>query len=72
MNELVYILEEAKRHQQWSDIWFELYTESKDRTDWEMVMNEQGIADGLLKAYEILSGRKVFGFTIDEELAAIA
>lgn len=72
MNELVYILEAAKEHKELADKWFDLYSKSNARTDWEMVMCEQGRCDGLLKAYEIISGRKIFGFEIRDELAAIA
>ena len=72
MNELVYILEAAQEHKELADMWFDLYSKSNDRTDWEMVMNEQGMCDGLLKAYEIVSGKKIFGFEIKDELAAIA
>ena len=72
MNELVYILEAAKEHKTLADIWWKTFQETNDSSDYAMWRDEFGCAQGLLEAYKIVSGRKVFGFTIDEELAAIA
>ena len=72
MNELVYILEAAKEHYVLENMWWESFQESNDNTDYVLFSNERGCVKGLLQAYEIISGRRVFGFTIDEELEAIA
>lgn len=72
MNELVYILEAAQEHKEMADNWFELYINSDEQSDWEMVMYEQGKCLGLLKAYEIVSGKKIISSQIGVELAAIA
>lgn len=72
MNELVYILEAAKEHKELFLMWYELHEESNDSSDKEMYMHEYGIIDGLLKAYEIISGKRIFDFEIEDELAAIA
>lgn len=72
MNELVYILEAAQEHKEMADNWFELYINSDEQSDWEMVMYEQGKCLGLLRAYEIVSGKKIISSQIGVELAAIA
>lgn len=59
MNELVYILEAAQEHKEMADNWFEQYINSDEQSDWEMVMYEQGKCLGLLRAYEIVSGKKI-------------
>ena len=72
MNELVYILEAAKDHYELANMWWGTFQKTNDSSDYAMWRDEFGCCQGLLEAYEIVSGRKVFGFTINEELAAIA
>lgn len=72
MNELVYILEAAKEHYELANIWWKTFQKTNDKSDYAMWRDEFSYTQGLLEAYKIVSGRKVFGFTIDEELAVIA
>lgn len=72
MNELVYILEAAKERNNWKMYWWKRYQNTKDDSDYQMFRQEHGRVEGLLKAYEIVSGKKISGFEIKDELAAIA
>ena len=66
--ELVKILEAAKEYERRSMIWFEMYTDSNDEHDWQTCKELSDKCETMLEAYEILTGRKVYKFAIDEEL----
>lgn len=65
----VKILETAKEYHQRALRWFRLYEESHEELDWQMVSEMNAKADGLLEAYAILTGRKVYSHEISEELS---
>ena len=66
--ELVKILEAAKKYKRRSMFWFNLYEESNDELDWQMCKELDMKCDGMLEAYEILTGKKVYSIDIDKEL----
>lgn len=66
--ELVKILETAKKYERRSNIWFDMYEESKDEMDWQTCKELLNKSDAMLEAYEILTGKKIHRFAIDEEL----
>lgn len=68
-NELVKILEAAKEYRRKSMIWFDLYEKSNNEVDWQTCSELNMKCDGMLEAYEILTGKKVYGIDIDKELA---
>ena len=68
-NELVKILEAAKEYKRRSMFWFNLYEGSNDENDWQMCKELDMKCDGMLEAYEIMTGKKVYGIDIDKELA---
>lgn len=74
MNELVYILEAAKEHCILQNMWWRSFKETGDQRDYYLYREEYGCVVGLLKAYEIISGKHIpcWNFAIDEELAKIA
>lgn len=57
--ELVKILEKALELMEESDCWFDYYDESNDEDDWNMCVKYSKRAQGLLDAYEILTGKKI-------------
>lgn len=57
--QLVKILEKALALMEKSDRWFDYYDESNDENDWEMCVKYSKQAQGLLDAYEILTGKKI-------------
>lgn len=57
--QLVKILEKALKAMEKSDRWFDYYDESNDENDWDMCVKYRKYAQGLLDAYEILTGKKV-------------
>lgn len=67
--ELVKILEAAKEYERRSDVWFDMYEESNDEMDWQMCKELLNKADAMLEAYEILTGKKIYRFEIENELA---
>lgn len=67
--ELVKILEAAKEYERRSNIWFDIYEESNDEFDWQMCKELLNKADAMLEAYEILTGKKIYRYAIDEELS---
>lgn len=70
--ELVKILEAARKHRSRSNVWFERYQENADESFWTACMEEEHAAKGLLEAYEIMTGRKIHTFEIEEEIMAVA
>lgn len=68
-NELVKILEAAKEYKRRSMFWFDLYGNSNDESDWQMCKELDMKCDAMLEAYEILTGKKIYGIDIDKELA---
>lgn len=70
--ELVKILEAANKYAKLSIKWFETYEESNEPYDWDMSTEMAAKAEGLLAAYEIFTGRKIYKHEINEELAAMA
>lgn len=67
-NELVKILEAAKEHHKCALVWFRQYQDTNDQDYWICTQEEDYAARGLLQAYEIMTGRKVYSHAIDEEL----
>ncbi len=63
------ILEAAKRYTEDGLDWFCSYQLTKDEGQYEMALSKLSYAEGLLEAYEILTGVKVGTYQIDEELA---
>lgn len=72
-NELVKILEAAKEYKRRSMRWFGLYEESNCESDWQMCKELEMKCYGLLEAYEILTGKKVYsiGIDIDKEITVM-
>lgn len=66
--ELVKILEAAKEYERRSDVWFNIYEESNNEFDWQQCKELLNKADAMLEAYEILTGKKIYRYAIDEEL----
>lgn len=69
-NDLVKILEAAKEYERRSMIWFEMYTESNDEYDWKTCKELSDKSETMLEAYEILTGKKIRRFEIEEELTS--
>ena len=67
--ELVKILKAAKEYDRRSIILFEMYNESEDERDWQTCKELSDKCDAMLEAYEILTGKKIYGFEIEEQLA---
>lgn len=67
--ELVKILEAAKKYDELSMKWFEMYTASKDELDWNTSKEYDTYTRGLLEAYEILTGKHIRPYQIEDELA---
>lgn len=67
--ELVKILEAAQKYDALSMRWFEIYTDSKDELDWNTCKEYDMRTEGLLEAYEILTGKRIRPFQIEDELA---
>lgn len=66
--ELVKILEAAQYHYDKETKWFNAYEETEDET-WLQLSNEQRmITQGLLEAYNILTGKKIYVYDIKAEL----
>lgn len=72
MNELVYILEAAKKHDDNFHNLYKHYLDTNDEDSHEIAMWEHNRALGLLEAYEILADHKIYSYEIEDELAAIA
>ena len=70
--ELVKILEAAKEYHRRAMVWFDMYTDSNDEFDWTTCKELSNKCQGLLEAYEIMTGRKISDFEIEKELMAIA
>ena len=66
--ELVKILEAAKEYERRSNVWFDMYEESNDEMDWQMCKELLNKANAMLEAYEILTGKKIYRFQIENEL----
>lgn len=67
--EIVKILEAAKEYERHSNIWFDIYEESNDEMDWQICKELSNKADAMLEAYEILTGKKIYRYQIESELA---
>lgn len=67
--ELVKILEAAQSYKESGDRWFELYTNSLDKIDYQTSLEYDAKCRGMLEAYEILTGKKIYIYEIDKELA---
>ena len=67
--ELVKILEAAKEYERRSNVWFDMYEESNDEFDWQTCKELLNKSDAMLEAYEILTGKKIYRYAIDQELA---
>ena len=71
--ELVKILEAAKEHYDMSMTWFECEQNATSITHKESYSiwsrQEEERYKGILEAYEIMTGRKVYGFEIENELS---
>lgn len=65
---LVEILEAARKHYEASNIWFALYQESNNEYDWNMCESEDYAARGLLEAYEIITGEKIYPHEIKAKM----
>lgn len=70
--ELVKILEAAKEYHRRAMVWFDMYTDSNDEFDWATCKELSNKCQGLLESYEIMTGRKIHEFEIDEELMTVA
>ena len=70
--ELVKILEAANEHYNRSNVWFKMYQEDGNDIYWNACMKEEHAARGLLEAYEIMTGRKIYTSEIEVELMAVA
>lgn len=57
--ELVTILERALAELEDSDMWFDMYTTSNMEMDWQLSKEHHMKCQGLLEAYEILTGKKI-------------
>lgn len=70
------ILETAYVHYETSGKFFEAYQNENDpefkSTLWALCEEASGKADGLLEAYEILTGKKVYQHQIKETLLTLA
>lgn len=67
--ELVKILEAAKYHDDKAMRWFEEYQKTENDFWFHMSKEQKMIVQGLLEAYEILTGKKIYHHEIDKELA---
>ena len=67
--ELVKILEAAQKHYENSNRWFKLYQQENDEIYWNACAEEEHTARGLLEAYGILTGNKIYTNEIENELA---
>lgn len=70
--ELVKILEAAQDHYNRANVWFKLYQDEKEEMYWTACEEEEYAARGLLEAYDILTGNKIYTHEIKEELFSIA
>lgn len=64
----VKILESAKRYVKDGLEWFRSYQITKDEGQYEMALSKISYAEGLLEAYEIITGEKIGTYQIDEIL----
>ena len=69
MFEEVKILELAQKACDEGLKWFERYQDKKDEYYYQIAVEKHAYAEGLLKAYAILTGRQVSLYEIDKELA---
>lgn len=67
--ELVKILEAAQNYKKRSDVWFEYYVKNQDQLDYQTSLEYEAKCRGMLEAYEILTGKKIYIYEIDKELA---
>lgn len=71
--ELVKILKAAKAHYDCSMNYYKMWEQAKRKDEkkslWNFSEDEEEKCRGLLEAYEILTGKKISIFEIDEELA---
>lgn len=65
----VKILETAKQYRDKGMKWFESYQQNHNEAAYEMSMHNMTMADGLLEAYGILTGRRVISAQIENELS---
>ena len=74
--ELVKILEVAKAHYDCSMRYFDYFSDENDQElkeiYWSRCQEESGKADGLLKAYEIITGKKLYQHQIQDNLLVLA
>ena len=75
MSELIQILKEAQEHYEFEMLDFKFSQEAENKGDsiiqnlhWASSQYESGKVFGLLKAYEIMTGRKIFGWQIKKEI----
>ena len=61
---LVEILEAARKHHVKSNFWFSRYQETADPLYLDDCKEQDDIARGLLEAYEIMTGKKVYLYEI--------
>ena len=66
--ELVKILEAANYHNTKANRFFDAYNETEDSTWYELSKDQTMMTKGLLEAYEILTGKKVYLSEIEKEL----
>lgn len=67
--ELVKILEAAQNYRNASNECFDLYQESNKQLDLQTSLEYEARTRAMLEAYEILTGKHVYFFEIDKELA---
>ena len=65
----VKILETAKQYRDKGMKWFESYQQSHNEAAYKMSLHNMTMADGLLEAYGILTGRRVISAQIENELS---
>ena len=72
-SELVKILEEALFEGQESDNWFEEYQKTNIKSFWNESIEHYAKCRGLLKAYQIITGKNVRALVLDirEELETL-
>ena len=75
MSYTIQLLKEAQKYYKNSMIDFTLYQEAEENNDektmhlhWTACEHASGVVKGLLKAYEMTTGRKIYEFEIKEEL----
>ena len=70
-SELVKILEAALAEFQESNEWFEEYKKTDNKLFWNESKDHDSKCRGLLKAYQIITGKNVYAFDILNELETL-